>query len=385
MSARCSTLDQNLIDPMMLSSNLIDELEFVLSSSSQEHRADILRKITDMFIGGATSYSDEQLKLFDDILTRLTQEIEDSVKAELSLRLCDAKVATPRLLRQFALDRAIEVAAPVLARSEHLDELLLVQCAHTQSQGHLLAISHRRRISEAVTDELVVRGEAPVLQCVVDNTGARFSNNGFATLIRRGEGNDALAVAIGTRADLPRHHFLRLLAAASSAVREELAAASPQDAQHIQTIVAQVTKSIATRTVVDSKEYIRALKQVGDLNSRSAVGDREILHYITDQKFELVVATIAVLAELDVVEVEKAMVDDRSENLLMIVKAVDLGWPTAKALLQFRAGKHGVSLEELDQALSNFTRLKADTARQVLILKRRAKATSSETSRLPLA
>jgi len=91
------------------------------------------------------------------------------------------------------------------------------------------------------------------------------------------------------------------------------------------------------------------------------------------------------LAELDVVEVEKAMVDDRSENLLMIVKAVDLGWPTAKALLQFRAGKHGVSLEELDQALSNFTRLKADTARQVLILKRRAKATSSETSRLPLA
>lgn len=62
---------------MTLSNNLVDKFERVINSSSQERRTDVLRKITDMFISGATSYSDEQLNLFDDILARLTKEIEE--------------------------------------------------------------------------------------------------------------------------------------------------------------------------------------------------------------------------------------------------------------------------------------------------------------------
>lgn len=355
---------------MNFQTTIINELEGALGNGSADRRAQMLRKIADLFFEGATGYSDQQIALFDEVLSRLASEIEDSVKAELSRRVCDATTVPPRLLRQLAFDDFVEVAAPLLARSKHLDDGLLVECAHTQSQGHLLAISQRSIVSEAVTDELVTRGEAEVLQTIVENGGSRFSNIGYSTLVRRADGNDTLTVGIGRRADLPRHHFLRLLAAASSAAREKLEAANPQNAMDIQTIVSQVTESITIRTAGNPKDYSEALQQVCALNASNALGDLEILEFIVDQKLELVIAALTVLAKLDVVEIEKAMVQERDETLLTIVKAIGLGWPTTKALLQLRAGKRGVSSEKLEQALSKFTRLKIDTAQQVLLLRR---------------
>ena len=353
---------------MSLHATVLDELEGVLSGGSAVHRAHMLLKMADLFVDSGANYSDEQLCLFDDIFCRLTREIEYTAKVELSRRICDAAKLPPRLLRQLVFDDAIDVAAPILTHSDRLDDKLLIECVHTQGQDHLLAISRRIAVSEAVTDELVTRGNSLVLQTIVDNSGSRFSDRGYSKLVQRARGSDILAVGIGKRADLPRHHFLRLLAAASCAVREQLEAANPQNAVDIRSIVSQVAVTIATQTVRDH-DYEDAIAQVHVLKSANALGDLELLKYITEQNFEFVVAALAVLAGLDVIEVEKALLQERPEGLLLIVKAVGLGWPTAKALLLLRAGKRGLSQKEIEQALSDFSRLRADTAQQVLLLK----------------
>lgn len=371
-----SRLQKRMVGTMNLQATVINELQDARSSGSAHRRAEVLWKITDMFVENELRYSDEQIRLFDKVLSELANEIERFARAELSNRLCTAATPLPTLLRQLAFDEAIEVAAPLLMSSDHLDDALLVECAHTQSQGHLLAISQRRGVSEAVTDALVIRGEAQVLQAVVDNPSSRFSNKCYATLVRRAAGSDTLTVGIGSRVDLPRHHFLRLLAAASTVVREKLEAASPQNAADIRSVVSQVTKSIAARTANHLKDYGAALEKVRILDAAGELTELQILRFIADRKCELAVAAVAVLAKIDVSEIEQAMMLERAETLLIVIKSIGLGWPTAKALLQLRAGNNAMPRKELEQALSNFERINRETAQQALAIQRRQDSSS---------
>ena len=105
----------------------------------------------------------------------------------------------------------IEVVAPVLSQSERLDDQTLIETARSKSQAHLMAISTRRALSGAVTDVLVQRGNDEVVQSVVGNPGAEFSERGFTRLVNRAEGNDNMATCIGLRPNIPRHVYLKLL------------------------------------------------------------------------------------------------------------------------------------------------------------------------------
>ena len=116
--------------------------------------------------------------------------------------------ATDQLARKFASDDCIEVAGPILKRSERLDTETLIACARTKSQQHLLAISKRRSVPELVTDVLVVRGSNEVVSSVAANNGANFSSSGFLHLVRRSEGDSILAESVGLRKDIPRHCFI---------------------------------------------------------------------------------------------------------------------------------------------------------------------------------
>lgn len=362
---------------MTAQSTLLAELEGALRAGSPARGPIMLRRLASLLLDDGARYSGEQIALFDEVLSRLADGIEATVRAELAARLCNAAVAPPRLLRQLALDELIEVAAPLLCRSEQLDDAVLIECADTRSQGHLLAISRRRIVSAAVTDRLVIRGDAAVLLAIVANAGSRFSDDGFAVLVRRAEGNDALASGVGIRTDLPRHHFLRLLSIASDVVRARLEAADPQNARDIRAVVAQVTETIASRITPAPRNFTDALDRVHALKNIGALGDREILHFLAEGKLEDAIAAVALLADIDVASVDQALQQRRPEALLTILKAVGLGWPTAKAFLRAHAGENQLPPTEADRALESFARLNPGTARHALLLKRRPAAALS--------
>jgi len=358
-------------NPMTPQSILLAELDGALRDGAAARGPAMLRRIASLFLDDGASYTAEQVELFDEVLSRLADGIEATVRAELAARLCEARVAPPRLLRRLALDERLEVAAPLLCRLDRLDDAVLVECVDTRGQGHLLAISRRRSVSAAVTDRLVARGEMAVLISVVGNPGSRFSESGFAALVRRAEGNDALAAGVGIRADLPRHHFLRLLSMASDVVRTRLEAVDPQNARDIRAVVAQVAETIAARMAPVARDFTDALARVHALKNAGTLGDREILHFLVEKKLEEAMAAVALLADLDVAEVDQALQQRRPEALLTILKAVGLGWPTAKAFLQAHAGENQLPPGESDRALASFARLGQETARQALQLKRR--------------
>ena len=73
---------------------------------------------------------------------------------------------------RFALDD-IEVARPILENSEGLSEDTLLKVVGQKSQDHMMAVTRRRRISEAVSHALVERGDDAVVTSLLTNARPR--------------------------------------------------------------------------------------------------------------------------------------------------------------------------------------------------------------------
>ena len=258
---------------MPLSPSLIDEIEDALAAKSDEKRAAALWRITDLFIAGADTFSDDHVTLFDDVMERLAATIEKNARAKLSSRLARVANAPPGVVRDLARDHDIRVAQPVLRHSPRLDDRYLSETAATHSQQHLLAISQRNALSEAVTDVLVERGDRDVVRSVAQNSGARFSSAAFRTLVERSVGDEVLAVHVGTRRDLPRQDWLKLVERASAAVRHKLAAADPAAAAAIREVVAEIDGSIRAASRRASHDYAAARAQVEAIHSAGRLGE----------------------------------------------------------------------------------------------------------------
>jgi uncharacterized protein (DUF2336 family) len=346
--------------------SLIDELENVLASGTSDQRIHTLARITDLFVLGAENYSDEQIDIFDDVMIKIAARIEAKSLARLSARLAPVPNAPKRTVKELAFHQDIAVARPVLVGSERLDESDLVDNARTQSQEHLLAISERKSLSEAITDVLVERGDREVVRSVASNSGARFSNAGFRRLVTRSTGDDLLTTSVGSRRDIPRAHYLKLIERASASVREKLTALNPQDAVAVKTAVAEVTGGIRSETRDASSNYAAARVQVEALSRNKQLNEQAIHQFARDRKFEQTVTALSMLCDVEVDVVERAMLDPGAEVALILAKYANLSWTTAKAILLLQSAERSLSAQDLEQAMSNFSRLQPETARRVL-------------------
>src|SRR5665811_1238332 len=183
--------------------SIIAELEDAVRSGSSEKRVDTLRQVTDLFLHDAERLSDDQVKVFDDVLCLLIARVESRARAELSTRLAPIDFAPSEVIQHLARDHEIAVAGSVLAKSSRLRTSDLVEIASTRGQDHLLAISGRTNLPEAVTDVIVDRGERKVVRNLANNGSARFSDTGYSKIVARSEADAELIEILGLRVDLP--------------------------------------------------------------------------------------------------------------------------------------------------------------------------------------
>lgn len=354
--------------------SLIAEVESAMASGSAEKRIDTLRRITDLFMLRADEYSDEQIEVFDDVITRLADQIETKARAELARRLAPVKRAPVGVMRSLARDPSIEVAEPVLRQSPRLTDEDLLGVAESHGQDRLLAISHRATLSEMVSYVLVTRGDQEVVRSVARNDGARFSHAGFGKLVERSVGDDELAVSVGMRKDIPKEHFQALIARASDAVFRKLVADNPAAAPEVHSVLFDLTghkareAPAAPAKVAAPRDYARAKTAFEALQKSGKPLDTGIQEFAASGQFEETVVAVATLCQLPFDVVENVFADQRLENdlAMLVVKAAELKWPTSKAILELRCGEGGLSEVAADVARVHFERLQTATAKRVV-------------------
>ena len=270
---------------------LFAELEDAMSGSSSERRTDVLRQVTDLFLAAPGDYSEVQSALFDDIIMRLAENIESAAKIELARRLAPAMNAPVRIIMALADDDLIDIAEPVLRQSERLSDADLVQYARQKGPDHLLAISQRNSLSEAITDALLARDDHQVTRSVAENRGASFSDSGFGILVERSKRNDDLAESVARRHDIPPAHLRGLIAKASETVRRKLAADYPTGKIH--EVLAEITGGLEAeaRGLQASgdggrRDYTAAVAAVGSLRADGRLDDRMVYEFAKTGRLE---------------------------------------------------------------------------------------------------
>lgn len=345
--------------------SFLQDIEKAIASGTVGQRLRALKRITDLFAAGSARYTIEQIAVFDDVLLMLAELVETDARARLARRLAALPDAPPKMIRALAFDPAIKVAGPVLSRSKQLAEPDLVENARTQSQGHLYAIARRRELSEAVTEVLVERGNRRVVRSVAGNAGARFSDTGMGRLVDRAGRDDRLAEIVGLRRDIPRHHFLKLLHTASARVRKKLAAQAPSAAA-VQRAVSEATETISRKVRETSPEFRKAKKASKRRYNSSQLSERNVHAAAVAQNFDKTVAALALLGRFPIELVERGVLDENPDILLILARAANCSRLTTKALLLMRVAGRGMSAHDIEAALASFDRLGAATANRII-------------------
>jgi uncharacterized protein (DUF2336 family) len=346
--------------------NFINEIENAIAAGSPDRRSQILQRVTDLFVLGASRFSEDDIAIFDDVIGRLAAKIERSALALLASRLAPIPNSPPQTIRTLAFNDAIEVAGPVLSQSARVDDETLVEVATRKGPAHLLAIAQRPSLSEAVTTVLITRGDRDVVLGAAGNDGARFSGLGFTMLVQRSEDDEAIAACVGSRPDLPPHLLLILIARASESVRAKLEAANPHAKEAVRQAVTEAAHAVQTETLAQAPHYAASVAGVESLQQSGRLDEAALAAFARNGGFVETSAALAAMCELPLAFVEQAMASDRSENILVLARAAGLSWSAVKEVLSLRAEKHIMPPNDIAACLASFERLRPQTAQEIV-------------------
>ncbi len=341
---------------------LMSELEDALQSGAPERRVVLLRRITDLFLGDASRLTEQQVGVFDDILTHLAHRIEERVLSQMSIKLAPVRNAPVGMVTLLAKDDNIAVAGPVLAQSNRVEESDLIEIANSKGQTHLLAIAIRASLNEALTDVLIRRGDKRVVGKLAKNPGARFSEDGYQAIVNRAAGDDELSEDLGLRFDIPLALLERLLLRATHLVRSRLlAAADPEKQKQVQQAMMKVAEELGLgafgyRDLAAAEGVVKRLNREGKLNERVLYG------FAQQRKFDEVTATLALFCAAPPDVIADIVLDDNHAGLLIVCKAAKLGWPTVDTILSANFSDHrlkGASLTDAERSYRLLSELSA--------------------------
>jgi uncharacterized protein (DUF2336 family) len=342
-------------------------MDDALSGRSGQQRVKTLQRITDLFVTSAERLDEQSTALFDDVMGRLIEIIEIGARAELADRLAPIPNAPGNVIRRLARDDEILVAGPVLAKSQRLTEKDLVEIAETKSQAHLLAISGRPWLDQAVTDVLVNLGDTNVVKAVVGNPGARFSEGGLGMVVQRANRAEMIIDALVRRADIPPRVFGKLLARATETVRRRLLAEAPP---RLRAESGKVAATPAENSVAHAgpikPNYAAAIRRLVLEQRVSGLGEADVAKFAEAKLVEDTFAALSLISEVPIDAIERVIGSEDVEPALILCKAAEFHWTTARAIILLRPRNRPHVADDLIDAWSAYDRLAVPSAKKVV-------------------
>jgi hypothetical protein len=205
-------------------------------------------------------------------------------------------------------------------------------------------------------------------------------------MIKRSETDSILAEHIGLRKEIPRHMFQQLIAKASNDVKRKLENERPDLIDEINDSVTEITGKLHSKFGPASRSYFAAKRAVTGQHQYGRLNEKSILDYALAHKLEEVTVGLSLLCALPVDVVERTVVHNDKEMILVLARALGFEWETAMALLFLGATNHRIPSGDLGALKDEFSRL--DKAASLAVLKvyqsrKNAASAESDRRRLP--
>ena len=237
--------------------------------TTSEGRRELLRKVTEA-LDPSTAMGAAEIAEFDEIVAAVASDFSAQIRAQIARLVASSLSPFSHTAHRFALDD-IEVARPVLESSEALSEDTLLKVVSQKSQDHMMAVTRRRRISEAVSQALVERGNDAVVTSLLTNQKAEIGSQAYDLVAKRAETSQALQAPLVRRSSVPAELLNGLYTKVEADLRREIitkfASISPEDLEAaFQRTRERVSSSYAQPEDFDlSKRRIDRMERKGTL------------------------------------------------------------------------------------------------------------------------
>ncbi len=350
----------------MLSAQVcLQDLEALSVERDAGKRRELLRKVTDLFFITEQQQSDSDRGVFGGVMERVAFELEVEARAELSERLSSTRFAPHNIVRRLAEDD-IEVARPVLERSNVLSDADLVEIAYSKGQGHLLAMTRRDTLSAAVTDVIVQRGDDQVLTSIAGNAGARFSARSFDTLTMKATELSALREKLVRRDDIPNEVVEAIKRNVAEKLKKEFSSQHADiSSQEIEHVVELQSGKVDFSSLKEDTRFGALSVDVHDLHKKGLLTQDKIREFAEKAMQAELVHSLAIKAEIDPGMAYHTLYEAEVPALAVLCRAFHFKRETFGAMLQERVRRAGLSADLVVAAMKRYDSLNDETAQRI--------------------
>ena len=243
---------------------MLDELINLSQNAGPDQRRQLLTRITDQFLKKSEEASDLSTELFVEVTSHLLGKIDADDRAAYAANFADSPAMPQDIARKLACDTA-DIAEPVLEKSLALSDTDLVEIAGTKSQQHLMAMTRRKSLAECVTDAIIEHGDEKVLVLATQNSGARFSHDGFTRMTKKAHKSEDMKDALSKRADMPVEIAEKFVASLSGEAKKRLEKLIAENGDKAAALIREALKDTEKKVIEGRRMRLDAKLMVQDV------------------------------------------------------------------------------------------------------------------------
>ncbi|GIK97453.1 MAG: hypothetical protein BroJett029_16620 [Alphaproteobacteria bacterium] len=343
---------------------------------SIDSRKQLVAIVSDLFFDKGTALTAHERALMTDILKKLINDVAVPVRKALAERLATVPSAPHDVIVALANDE-IDVAKPVLMRSEALLDIDLIEIIHHRSQEHQLAIAMRRNLSEQVSDALVETGNSDVIKTLLENPDARIAEATMCYLVDQARRVDSFQEPLVRRHDLPPELARKLYFWVSAALRQHIIENFDIDLAALDEAV-EAAAHDAVRGITappDPREPNKPAVLARRLAEARQITPRLLVQTLRQGEIALFEALLAEMSGLRLRLVRRLVFEPGGEGLAVCCRALEIDKPTFATIFllsrRARPSERSMDPRELSRVLSFFEHVRPEAAGTVLARWRR--------------
>jgi len=355
-------------DPLPMTDRIQDLVTLAHERSAQARRR-LFENMTDLFLSEDGRLSEHERALMSDILIKIVQSVETSLRKELADFFVGTEAEMPEVVRLLS-DDEIEVARPLLEKSKLLRDEDLVEIVRMRTDEHRMAIAMRDELNAEVSDALVEYGNEDVLEALIRNPDAEISERSMEYLVAESRRVDRFQEPLIDRADLPPHLAYRMYWWVAAALRKRIVSEFDVDPLVVDEAITSISRSMLVEQREDQGAFVKAQRLVRRLAETKDLTLEFLLGALRQRRIAVFVAGLAELGGVDFRTAWRIFSDPGGESFAVLARAVGMErgqfTNTYLLLVQARGGEKARATGALKPILDLFDSISYRNARGAL-------------------
>lgn len=193
----------------------------VIDVDDKAVRRQLAKRLADVICIPASQLTPQERHMAGDVLVELLRSADADVRESVAKRLVMLNEAPRTILVILAKDD-IKIAQHVLENSRSLTDSDLIQIARKVSGAHRAVIAKRRHISDAVVDAMVEFLEEEVVEALLKNKSAQFSETALQRILTVSRSHQPYVGLLIKRDELRPSHGLTMFWWATTENRKKI-------------------------------------------------------------------------------------------------------------------------------------------------------------------